>query len=145
MNSLYQRRVPKYKIGNQMKKIVTSAIASLVLIAANAQAEEKYSHFPSLASADTATALCNLEAFNKKLQAIVAKDKLTPEDMVKVHELTYTLENAVIRLQKDLETIAVDLEEVHLASERLDKDTIKGSGKDYLEATSAILNKATCK
>jgi DNA repair ATPase RecN len=128
-----------------MKKIVTSVIASLIITVSSAQADEKYKHFPSLDSADTATALCNLEEFNKKLQAIVNKDDLTPEDMVKVHELTYTLENAVVRLQKDLETIAVDLENVHKASERLDNNTIKGSGKDYLDATSKILNKNVCK
>ena len=124
---------------------MTGAIASLGVLLSNAQADEKYSHFPSLESADTASALCNLEVFNKKLQTLIKKDKLTPEDMVKVHELTYTLENAVIRLQKDLKTVAVDLENVHLASERLDKDTIKDSGKGYLDATNAILNRATCK
>jgi len=127
-----------------MKRIVTSVIASLILSVSSAQADEKYSHFPSIASADTTTALCNLEESNEKLQAIVNKDKLTPEDMVKVHELTYTLENAVIQLQKDLETIAVDLEKVHKASEHLKGVIIKDSGAKYLSATQMLLSQKDC-
>ena len=127
-----------------MKKIVTGAMASLMFTATFAHADEKFSHFPSEESPNTVVALCNMAEFNKKLQAIVNKDAITPEDMVKVHELTYTLENAVMRLQKDLETIAVDLEKVHKASEHLDKKTIHRAGKDYLKATSELLNKTTC-
>lgn len=127
-----------------MKKIITTAITSLTFTVCNVQAEENYSHFPSLESPNTSVALCNLTKFNQKLQDIVNSEAITPEDMVKVHELTYTLENAVMRLQKDLETIAVDLEKVHKASERLDNDTIKNSGKEYLDATAYILNNHTC-
>lgn len=37
---------------------------------------------------------------------------LSTEDMVKVHELTYTLENAVNFLRETLKQVFVDLEEV---------------------------------
>jgi len=127
-----------------MKKTTVATIAAFVLSVSSAQAEEKYSHFPSLASENTSAALCNLEKYNEKLQAIVSKKALTPEDMVKVHELTYTLENAVIRLQADLATIAVDLEKVHKGSEHMDKSTIKQSGKSYLDATRKILHQHQC-
>ena len=109
-----------------------------------AQADEKYNHFPSLEAPTSTVALCNLATFNEKLAAITNKDKLTTEDMVKVHELTYTLENAVIRLQAELQTIAADLEEVHLASERLDTTTIKQSGSAYLTATQLLLKPEEC-
>lgn len=128
-----------------MKKTITIAIASLLLALPNVKADEQYSHFPSLASENTSEALCNLAKFNEKLQAIVNKKTLTPEDMVKVHELTYTLENAVIRLQKDLETIAIDLERAHLASEHLKGEKVKQSGEKYLSATSLLLAKRNCK
>ena len=127
-----------------MKKILASTGSALLLITTMAQADEKYSHFPSLDAPNTSVALCNLAKFNEKLQTIANKKKLTPEDMVKVHELTYTLENAVIRLQKDLKTIAVDLEKVHKASEHLDGKTVKGSGDKYLTATNLILDQKAC-
>jgi hypothetical protein len=47
--------------------------------------------------------------------------------MVKIHELTYTLENALGKLSEDLAKAAVDLEEVHLASEKLDTGLSKNS------------------
>jgi len=127
-----------------MKKIITTAIGSLLFVSSMVQSDERYTHFPSLESPDTSVALCNLVKFNKKLKVIANKKDMTPEDMVKVHELTYTLENAVIRLQKDLETIAVDLEKVHKASERLDNKTIENSGAKYLEATELFLTQKSC-
>lgn len=127
-----------------MKIKLTALVATLLCASTITQADEKYRHFPSLTAENTTVALCNLATFNQKLQAIVNKKQLTPEDMVKVHELTYTLENAVIRLQKDLDTIAVDLEKVHKASEVLAEKTIKKSGGEYLSATNDILAKATC-
>ncbi len=127
-----------------MKRALVTVIGTLLILASTAKADEKYNHFPSLDSPDTATALCNLAKFNEKLKVIETKKSMTAEDMVKVHELTYTLENAVIRLQKDLDTIAVDLEKVHKASEVLAEKTIKQSGEDYLSATNNILAKTTC-
>lgn len=127
-----------------MKNIITSTITTFALMISTAQADDKFSHFPSLDSPSTSVALCNLAEFNQKLQAIVNKKTITTEDMVKVHELTYTLENAVIRLQKDLKTISVDLEKVHKASEHLKADVITGSGTNYLTATNLLLSKAKC-
>ncbi|WP_394174737.1 DUF6746 family protein [Thalassotalea litorea] len=128
-----------------MNKRTFSILSALLLLASSIQAQEKYNHFASLEAKDTQAALCNLAAFNETLKAITAKEALTPEDMVKVHELTYTLENAVIRLQQDLNTIAEDLESVHLASERLDADTVKSSGQTYLTATELLLNRQSCR
>ncbi|TKB46367.1 DUF6746 family protein [Thalassotalea mangrovi] len=126
-----------------MKKLIFALTAMLVMISPS-QAEEKYNHFPALESPDTATALCNIRNFNEKLNALTSKKTLTAEDMVKVHELTYTLENAVMRLQQDLDAIAVDLEKVHKASEQLDAATIKDSGEKYLTATGLILDPKSC-
>lgn len=127
-----------------MKKQLATVFASFLFVSA-VQADDDYKHFPSLDAPNTQIALCNLATFNEKLAAIANKKELTPEDMVKVHELTYTLENAVMRLQKDLDTIAVDLEKVHKASERLDDQTIKNDGGKYLKATGLLLDPATCK
>ncbi len=119
-------------------------ISVLTSIVNTASAEERYDHFPSLEAADMKTAFCNIQSYNQTLASITAKETLTAEDMVKVHELTYTLENAIMRLQADLNQAAVDLEEVHLASERLEQNTIQTSGKRYLDATRQLLSGPKC-
>lgn len=108
-------------------------------------ADEKVRHFPALAAPDTMTAICNLQNYNAKLVAITSKPNLTAEDMVKVHELTYTLENAIIRLKESLEKISIDLEDTHLASEALEGEKVKKAGERYLLALDKMINSAPCK
>jgi len=128
-----------------MKALVKAAAAAGILLLPQALADEKYDHFPSLDAPDVATALCNLQNYNEKLSAITKQKELDAADMVKVHELTYTLENALARLKTTIEEAAVALEEVHLASESMDASVIDQSGKSYLTATTALLSKDSCK
>lgn len=127
-----------------MKKTVKLACVSALLMISSAQADDDYDHFPSLQAPDLRTALCNLRSYNKKLSEITSKTELSAVDMVKVHELTYTLENAIIQMQKDLVTIAANLEEVHLASERLDQKAIGEFGSKYFRDTQILLAKNGC-
>ncbi|SET47835.1 DUF6746 family protein [Thalassotalea agarivorans] len=128
-----------------MVKIVSLLAGTLIAYTSASYADERYDHFPALAADNTTQALCNLAEYNAKLQVLLTKDTLTAEDMVKVHELTYTLENAIQRIQKDLTAAATDLEEVHLASEKLDKNTVQQQGKTYLTALSLLTSPASCK
>lgn len=107
-------------------------------------AKEKYQHFASLNSNDIPTALCNIQTYNETLTSITSKANLTAEDMVKIHELTYTLENAVNFLTVTLNNVAVNLEDVHQASEQLDQNTIKQSAEQYLMAISLLLSQKRC-
>jgi hypothetical protein len=59
---------------------------------------KKSSHFPAKKSPDAKTALCNIVHHNKVLTQLTQKEELSVEDMVKIHELTYTLENALGKL-----------------------------------------------
>jgi hypothetical protein len=128
---------------SKMKKILITTLAILTC-ASVTHAEEKYSHFPSLEATNIQTALCNIKSYNEKLAAITSKSELTTEDMVKVHEQTYTLENAVNFMKISLEQVSVDLEDVHKVSERLDQSTIKDSGEKYLLPTNLITAKKEC-
>ncbi|GLR70103.1 DUF6746 family protein [Agaribacter marinus] len=130
----------------KLQTLITTAFAlGLSMSVLNlATADEKYNHFPSLAAPDLKTALCNLSQYNSKLSDITSKNELSTEDMLKVHELTYTLENALIQLTKDLETMAVELEKVHKASERLDQQTIKTSGEKYASAMQQVFAQTKC-
>jgi hypothetical protein len=127
-----------------MNKIIPALSLTATLFSAQIHSEEKYSHFPAIASTDLPNALCNINAYNEKLSAILSQSALTAQDMVKVHELTYTLENAVNYLKASLEQASIDLEKVHKASEILNERTIIKSGKRYLDSTTLLANSRKC-
>lgn len=109
-------------------------IALSLGFAAGAQ-EPRIDHYSGEPADSMPQALDNLAGYNAKLQALLAEDEV---DLHTVHELTYTLENALQRVQADLADAAEALEEVHLASEAADADTVKARGADYLEATRPL-------
>ena len=92
--------------------------------------EQRYQHFKPEASENLEQAIMNLTKYNAKLQEIIEGD-MPAEDMVKVHELTYTLEV--------LDVAANSLEEVHLGSEAMNKQRVKGFGKSYLDTLNHVL------
>jgi len=101
--------------------------------------EDRIAHFEGEESEDLAAAIANLQAYNQKLEAVLAKDQISRQELLDIHEWSYTLENAVGRLQTDLTTIAEHLEQVHLASERGETEQIREHGKAYLEGLSPLL------
>lgn len=56
-----------------------------------------------------------------------------------MHELTYTLENALRKINAELTALAGTLEAVHVASERADPATVKTQGKAYLVSTRQVV------
>jgi len=102
--------------------------------------EQRYQHFKPEASENLEQAIMNLKKYNAELQKIIEGD-MPPEDMAKVHELTYTLEVALARLSKELDVAANSLEEVHLGSEAMNKQRVEGFGKSYLETLNHVLGK----
>lgn len=124
------------------KHILTTATLLSVFTLTPAMADdhdaEKAEHFAAKPAPDTNTAICNLSEFNAILSEVTSADKMDPVAMVKVHELTYTLENALARLKTTLEETAVALEEVHLASERMDEAVVKAQTKAYLALLATL-------
>lgn len=95
-------------------------------------------HFEGKPAKNLDQALTNFREANQQLEAILAKDELTSSDMNQVHKLSYTIENAMARLKKEMGSMAEDLEWVHKASERLDKETVRAKGANYLEAANKL-------
>ncbi len=125
--------------------IITKSIALLSfssLFALTAQADGD--HFEAIESLDIPSALCNLATYNAKLTEITDEDEIPTADMVKVHELTYTLENAIQKIQSELTVIAADLEEVHLSSETMEQSKVKDFTNKYMEGISLLTNGTDC-
>jgi hypothetical protein len=120
--------------------LLASALAAATLFPGlAAHASDRPDHFEGQASETVAEAMANLAEANRTLESILASDSLSPQQLHEVHELTYTLENALARLGEELERSAVALEEVHLASERNDAETVRTQSAVYLDAIRSLL------
>ncbi|MCP1339042.1 hypothetical protein NJR55_05485 [Idiomarina sp. M1R2S28] len=123
----------------KLLSMMAAGAALLFNVAAMADDDEqRYEHFKPEPAENLEQAIMNLNEYNAKLQEIVNGD-LTAQDMAKVHELTYTLEVALARLSKELDIAANSLEEVHLGSEQMNKQRVKGFGKSYLDTLNHVL------
>lgn len=107
-----------------------TAITTSLLIAGTAVAGDP-DHFEGKPADTIEQAVTNLSEYNHKLETVLSGD-LTPEAMNEVHQLTYTLENALEKLDNEIDALADTLEEVHKASERVDTDTVRSAGEQYL-------------
>ena len=72
------------------------------------------------------------EEGNEELEDYLKGETIEGSDLAHIHELTYTLENAIAKMQTALSNLATTLEEVHLASEKGDADIVLESGREYL-------------
>lgn len=100
---------------------------------------ERIEHYQPLASDTLTQAVSNLKSHNAHLQQLLDQPSLSDEDLVKVHELTYTLELAVERLRSVLADTADVLEEVHLGSETMDANRVRDNAERYLEVMATLL------
>ena len=107
-------------------------------LSATAVADERPDHYKGERSDTLEQAMANLVDYNGQLEAILAKDELGPEDTAKIHELTYTLENALARIESEVEALEETLEEVHVASERYEVETVRTQGRKYLDNAAKL-------
>lgn len=84
-------------------------------------------------------AVSNLREYNARVADLLDKDELTGDDLAKVHELSYTIENALARIRTELGTMADTLETVHLGSERGEKETVRDNGRVFLERSRTLI------
>ncbi|MCL7941670.1 hypothetical protein M8009_15375 [Halomonas sp. ATCH28] len=121
-----------------MKKLLLAALCT-GLLASTAQAEERPDHFEGEAADTLAEAVTQFSETNRQLAQLLAQDELSNTDLGTIHELTYTLENAMAKIDEELDTMAVDLEEVHLGSESVDHERVRTHGTAYLEAAQTLV------
>lgn len=126
-----------------MKKIAILA-AFIAAVSTNAVAAD-VDHFKGKPSPDLKSALCNLKEFDAKLKLATTGKKLTPEQMAEIHQLTYTLEVAVQRVQSELAIVAEELENAHKGSEVMANEKVKKGAHEYLTRTKLLTSDLECK
>lgn len=108
------------------------------LLVCNAMAEERPDHFKGKAADTLQQAVSNFSEYNQKLKNLLSAE-LTPQSMAEIHQLTYTIEVALEKIHSETAKLKDTLEEVHIASERMDMATAKRSGDAYIEAAQTLV------
>jgi hypothetical protein len=129
----------KFFKGVAMKKLVMVLAVVLLGYSAIAAAEERLDHFIGKPSETLEAALSNFSEYNHKLSVILKQDKLSPVDMQNIHELTYTLENALEKINASMIELAALLEAVHVGSETGDTAAIQAEGARYLDRARQMI------
>jgi len=120
-------------------RIIALAGAAALAVPAVAAGEDKMSHYRAKPSETLAQAVANFADYNAKLAAILAKDDLSVSDMERVHELTYTLEKALAKINEAMTALPHTLETLHLASEAHNAAAVRGTSRVYLETAQTVV------
>lgn len=59
--------------------------------------------------------------------------------MAQIHELTYTLENALEKIDREMQTLTKTLEALHVASETADFGGTRSQGEAYLATARKLV------
>ncbi len=123
-----------------MKKPVFLVASILILgLTTLASANERSDHFKGKSANTLKEAVINFSEHNAKLEEILTKASFTPEELHAVHELTYTLEKALKKINEEFVELAETLEKVHVASETADTEVVKNQGLRYLETARQVI------
>lgn len=102
-------------------------------------ADDRPDHFEGKPSPTLPIAVKNFSEANAELEALLAKPELSGSDLGRVHELTYTLEVALQKIDDELDDLADTLEAVHQASEKVQPGVVREQGDVYLETARQII------
>jgi hypothetical protein len=123
-----------------MKKPILMTVSLIVMsLSSPGQAEDRLVHFKGKSAETLEQAVSNFSEANTRMAEVLAKKTLAPMDMHEVHQLTYTLENALKKINKELEGLEETLEKVHVASESGKVDVVRAQGKDYLDIARKVI------
>lgn len=121
-----------------MKVMNYLAAAALSFGVATMAKAEEVEHFKGESVDSLEEAVTHFKRYNQRLETLLKKESMSAEDVTKVHELTYTLENALAKINQELAKLTATLEEVHLASEKYDADAVLEHGEAYMEVIKTI-------
>lgn len=121
----------------------TSAAIMIGLAVCNAPAlasdeGERPSHYVPEASETLEQAVDNFVTTSAEVARILSSEPLSVEEMERVHELTYTLEVALAKMNEELAALPEVLEVLHKASEGEDVARFKAAGAAYLDTALEV-------
>lgn len=119
--------------------ILAATCLAFVALPTSAGADERVQHYEAKPSKTLEQAVKNFSEYNAMLAEVLEKDKLTASDLERIHELTYTLEVALAKINKNMSALPATLERLHLASEKHNEAEARGVGQVYLEVAQTVI------
>src|SRR5690606_9646760 len=101
--------------------------------------DDRPDHFKGEPSDSLEQALSNFSGYNRKLADILKQDSLSAADLHRIHQLSYTLENALAKISAEIEGLEELLEEVHIASETAGYEKTLEKGREYISLSQQII------
>ena len=120
-----------------LKVLAAGAVIALGL-ALPATAEDDVDHYAAKPSETLEQAMDNFVTYNRRMEEVLAREPLTVQDMEEVHQLTYTIEEALAKINEELAALPVVLEEVHLSSEGDNPAKLRGVAEAYMEKAALL-------
>lgn len=102
------------------------------------QAPNRVSHYAAQKAGSIDEALANLREANAKLTALLAGE-VGEYDIHDIHSLSYTLEESLERIGKEIKQLHGTVADMHFASEGLNRDAVIDYGKAYLSGIEKIV------
>lgn len=122
------------------KRSFLSLILAAGFLAQPALADsDRPDHYKGEPSETLEQAVKHFSEYNAKLEAALASENLDLAKLDEIHQLTYTLENALNKIKADLGELSDTLEAVHKSSEHGDAETAKREGANYLRVSRTLV------
>lgn len=121
-----------------LKLALITAMLAVTPLALASDPVPRSSHFEPIPSETLTEAVRNFSEYNGKLEEILA-GPVDDGAIADIHQITYTLENALGKINAELAALAEKLEELHIASEKLDRDKVILHGSDYLDVSKQVI------
>jgi small-conductance mechanosensitive channel len=129
---------PSRESNMKIAALAAAAAFGLAAFAGPANADE-VDHYEAKPSETLEQAVENFTEYNQRLAEIMAKDELTGDDMERIHQLTYTLEVALAKINEEMAALPETLERLHLSSEAHNQADARGAGEVYLETAQTVV------
>ena len=124
-----------------MKSLSIIGVLAVWLLSTTAMAEQRPEHYAGKASTTLYEAFANLAESNASMAALIADGDMSPAEHAELHRLTYTTENALEKLAEELDALKASLETVHLASERMEGETVLNQTPKYLDQSRKLFGR----
>ena len=120
---------------NMLKLILISGLLSVHSLSLASESK----HFKGEQVETLEQAVKSFSANNKKFAAMIQDGEIDLKEMGEIHQLTYSMENALKKIKSELEKTEELLEEVHEASEHGQTKTVLKDGRKYLEKAQTLV------
>ena len=117
---------------------LSAAIVFATFASCSVAEQSRPDHFKGEQAATLNEAISLFRSHNQKLQQLL-QGELKPAAMVEIHQLTYTLENALEKIHNETAQLKAVLEEVHLGSENMDFAKVEQQAERYLETATTLI------